>query len=93
MDIIERIEEKENQFDRVQEALYRLEQAIADFYAIQDLVTDLSHYYDRDWRTDFEADERGELPANLKRGVLSEDGLYNLLMENASYQSLLSEKS
>ena len=31
------------------------------------------------WLSDFEADERGELPADLKRGVLSEDGLYNLL--------------
>lgn len=31
------------------------------------------------WRKDFEADEKGKLPAGLKRGVLSEDGLYNLL--------------
>ena len=33
------------------------------------------------WLKDFEADEKGKLPANLKRGVLSEDGLYNLLAE------------
>lgn len=33
------------------------------------------------WLSDFEADERGELPTGLKRGVLSEDGLYNLLSE------------
>ena len=32
-----------------------------------------------DWKQDFEADERGDLPVDLKRGVLSEDGLYNLL--------------
>ena len=31
------------------------------------------------WKEDFEADERGELPLNTPRGVLSEDGLYNLL--------------
>ena len=31
------------------------------------------------WLADYEADERGELPKNLKRGVLSQDGLYNLL--------------
>lgn len=31
------------------------------------------------WLEDFEADERGEVPPELKRGVLSEDGLYNLL--------------
>lgn len=33
------------------------------------------------WLKDFEADERGELPQELKRGVLSEDGLYNLLCD------------
>ena len=33
------------------------------------------------WLKDFEADEKGKLPANLKRGVLSEDGLYDLLAE------------
>ena len=33
------------------------------------------------WRADFEADERGELPPDLPRGVLSQDGLYNALEE------------
>lgn len=33
------------------------------------------------WLRDFESDERGELPLDLKRGVLSEDGLYNLLID------------
>ena len=33
------------------------------------------------WLSDYEADERGELPKDLKRGVLSEDGLYDLLTE------------
>lgn len=40
----------------------------------------LAAYYEGPlWREDFEADERGELPPELKRGVLSEDGLWNLL--------------
>ena len=34
------------------------------------------------WLSDYMADERGELPQDLKRGVLSEDGLYNLLWED-----------
>ncbi|MBQ9733221.1 MAG: DUF4298 domain-containing protein [Clostridia bacterium] len=33
------------------------------------------------WLSDYEADERGELPPELKRGVLSQDGLYELLQE------------
>lgn len=31
------------------------------------------------WKADFEADEAGEIPDEVKRGVLSEDGLYDLL--------------
>ena len=42
----------------------------------------LTNYLDNgQWRADYEADERGELPRDLKRGVLSEDGLYNLICE------------
>ena len=35
---------------------------------------------------DYEADEAGELPEDLKRGILSEDGLYNL---PAEYEGLI----
>jgi ABC-type multidrug transport system ATPase subunit len=42
----------------------------------------LEDYYENGlWRLDFEADEKGLLPRGLKRGVLSEDGLYNVLTE------------
>lgn len=40
----------------------------------------LDEYYTSGvWREDYEADERGELPLDLKRGVLSQDALYDLL--------------
>ena len=50
-------------------------------------IKKMEHYYDALkeyyesglWLSDYEADERGELPADLKRCVLSQDGLYNLL--------------
>ena len=50
-------------------------------------IKKMEHYYDALkeyyesglWLSDYEADERGELPADLKRGVLSQDGLYNML--------------
>jgi len=35
------------------------------------------------WISDYEADEQGLLPPSLKRGVLSQDGLYTLLGEFA----------
>ena len=40
----------------------------------------LNDYLDSgEWQSDFEADERGEIPRDFPRGVLSEDGLYNVL--------------
>lgn len=49
---------------------------------LQHLITELEAYYTSDeWKQDFAADEAGLLPKNLKRGVLSEDGIYNLLEE------------
>ena len=42
----------------------------------------LKRYLDSgQWLRDYEKDEQGLLPENLKRGVLSQDGLYNLLSE------------
>ena len=45
-------------------------------------MKDLEEYYlSYEWKKDFEADEEGLLPKDLKRGVLSEDGIYDLLEE------------
>ena len=38
-------------------------------------------YSSGEWRKDYETDEAGLLPAGLKRGVLSQDGVYDLLAE------------
>ena len=44
-----------------------------------DLAQLEAYYTSPDWRSDYELDEAGLLPAYLKRGVLSEDGVYDLL--------------
>lgn len=42
----------------------------------------LTAYMDSgDWLRDYTADEQGRIPKDMKRGVLSQDGLYNLLQE------------
>ncbi len=42
----------------------------------------ITHYYQNGlWLSDYERDERGELPQNLKRGCLSQDGIYDLLSD------------
>ena len=42
-------------------------------------VKTLEEYYENNWREDFELDEAGGLPKDMKRGILSEDGLYDVL--------------
>ena len=45
-------------------------------------IAALDDYYgSQTWRQDFDDDASGLLPANLKRGVLSEDGIWNLLSD------------
>lgn len=41
----------------------------------------ISYYESPLWRKDFQLDEKGLLPKDLKRGILSEDGIYNYLTE------------
>ena len=45
----------------------------------QSLAVLASYYSSREWKEDFAADEAGLLPRSLKRVILSEDGLWNLL--------------
>ena len=41
----------------------------------------LAAYLDGEWKADYEADEQGHIPRCMKRGVLSQDGLYNLVTD------------
>ena len=79
---IERITHMESLLDKSTEVIARLEQALEDFAALQTDIAELEAYYTSpQWRKDFEADEAGKLPKDLKRGVLSEDGIWNVLNE------------
>ena len=82
MDRIDRIREMEQRMDRVAQWLETMTVALEQHPSVRDDVYELSTYYESDlWMEDYEADEAGALPADLKRDVLSEDGLYNLLAE------------
>ena len=84
---LERIRYFESLLDRLTETEARLEGALDAFAALPPLVRELEGYYTgEDWRRDFEADEAGLLPPELKRGVLSEDAAYDAL---ESYRGLL----
>lgn len=48
---------------------------------VEALKTLKAYYENGQWLYDYELDEKGLLPKELKRGILSQDGLYNLLCE------------
>ena len=77
-----RITEMENRLNRVGTALKIAELCPDELEAVREDVRALSAYFEGPlWREDFEADEVGLLPQDLKRGVLSEDAIYDLLIE------------
>ena len=80
MNTVERITLYEQMFDTIEKVLSNIESDLKQLEQCKILLKGLEDYYTGgEWLQDFEADEAGELPADLKRGVLSEDGIYDLL--------------
>lgn len=77
-DAIERVKKMEALFNMVLSSLKKKEINFEVKYYLHLLN---AYYQSRLWKEDFEKDEQGFFPIDLKRGVLSEDGLYNLLSE------------
>ncbi len=72
----------EEKFDALLQSVRALEDAITQSQDFRDNYKALKKYMDSGkWLKDYEADEKGELPPDLKRGVLSQDGLYDLLQD------------
>ena len=89
---LERIKYMEESLDLLTEALTELEQAAQRYRLLQPQLKELISCYEGPlWRQDFETDEQGKLPPTLKRGVLSEDGVYNILFDHAELMKLLRE--
>ena len=84
---LERIAYYEELLDQLTGAASELDAALERFARVQPLAEKLAAYYSGpDWRRDYEDDEAGRLSAGLKRGVLSEDAVYDALAE---YRRLL----
>ena len=83
MNRIERIKHMELLFEKARSVIYDNNTNKKDLSAIQSVICTLADYQSSGlWLSDYAADENSELPKDLKRGVLSQDGLYNLLCEN-----------
>ena len=83
MEQIERIKQMELRLDRASSAVMELSAALEKYNEAQDDISQLDAYYTSDeWKQDFAADEAGKLPPSLRRGVLSEDAIWNVLSDN-----------
>ena len=74
---IDRIKQMEECLDVLQQAH---PSEIRKDPALRKLLEDLIQYYQGgQWLQDYELDEQGLLPRNLKRGVLAQDAVYDFL--------------
>lgn len=80
---IKRINEMESILDEALRRMDNAEEAPQELLEYQTEIKKLDEYYSsQDWKDDFALDEEGLLPKDLKRGVLSEDGIYDALERN-----------
>ena len=80
---IKRVSKMESYLDESTAAIRELSEALEKYESIQDKYYELEAYYgSENWLADYDADSAGEFPDDLKRGVLSEDAVYDLITEH-----------
>ena len=78
----ERITKMEDHLNESRAALDALEKALEAYASSRKNIRELERYYSgRQWMKDYESWEKGELPEDLRCGVLSEDAVYDLLTD------------
>lgn len=76
-----RVTKMEQSLDITQEKLKQFEEYLEEYKKIQKEIKKLSKYYgSKEWYKDF--DDYNNKKINQKAGVLSEDGIYNILLKN-----------
>ena len=83
---IDRIKNMEAVFDFLQKIVREKTVSVCkeDWFRIH--LDNLLYYYENgQWLADYELDEKGMIPSDLKRGILSQDGFYNFLAEINDY--------
>ncbi len=81
---IRRIQEMEAICDRAMEAVKAMLAAAENFRAVEADIQKLENYYmSQQWLADRDVDQAGEIPQDLKRGILAEDTICDLLTDIA----------
>lgn len=80
---LNRIKGMEKRMRRAGKILKSMEYALDEWDMMNSDLKVLNKYLgSEEWKADLKADEEGLLPENLRRGVLSEDGIWNLLVDH-----------
>lgn len=88
---LERIRKMEQRLDLIEKAVRDLSVALDRYLEVQAEVEQLDEYYGSDtWRGDYDDDKANKLPDNLKRGILSEDAIWNVLSDVRELNNRLS---
>ena len=83
MDQIDRINKYKYILNNSNQIIKNLEKTINDLNNIQSDIKSLNDYYgSSEWYQDIDDDKLGLLPKDINKGILSEDAIYNLLMNN-----------
>lgn len=86
------IKDMEGILDRATAKLDAMDKKIAEFEEFQKEIQTLEAYYtSQQWKVDVVMDEKGMFPKKMKRGVLSQDGIYNILERNKEMLDRLRE--
>lgn len=92
-DVVERVTQMESCYDTLLNAAEQGTEAFCEETVQAQLQRLLAYYEGGQWLEDYLLDEQGGLPAGLKRGVLSQDGVYNLLTNLAGIALLNLDES
>lgn len=83
MEQIKRIQYMEKILDAAIEKIPKLNSALDEYLELLPKLSELGeYYYSEDRNFDLYTDENTEKLKNINRGVLSEDGIYNILWDN-----------
>ena len=78
---IERIKIMEEYLDEINPIIEQLNELLDKYLLLDSKYHKLEKYYhSKNWLKDYEDDEKGKFPQDLKRGILSEDTIYDLLI-------------
>lgn len=87
---VERIQAMERTLNEAFQAVRELRTALERYERIHPRLQKLKTYYEsQQWMKDVEDDRAGRLPEGLRRGVLSEDAVYDLLSEAADTEKAM----